>query len=71
MSDIKVNFILAGRPANRGFFAFVNWIGAFVERLVPGRGNTPVSPDERSSYIKGWRAYWAAMDDVARRLTGR
>ena len=55
--------IYAGRPRDRSFDAYVEWVRDFVARLVPGAAAQDLTdPAERAKTEASWRTCWAAID---------
>ncbi len=62
MSEPKRTYA-AGRPRDRSFEAYVDWIRDFVARLVPNAAAQDLTnPEERAKAEASWRTYWAAID---------
>ncbi len=55
--------IFAGRPRDRSFEAYVDWVRDFVARLVPGvAAQDLTNPAERAKTETSLHTYWAAID---------
>jgi hypothetical protein len=62
MSEPK-RIYAAGRPRDRSFEAYVDWVRDFVARLIPGAAAQDLTdPAEHARAEASWRSYWAAID---------